>query len=79
MKPPVESPMCRTCKKVEPEDGQVRCRGCHAKFREWLDGGAHLVPVWNGVIADPTDEYQDSSLHRALAQQGARMRNTFNV
>lgn len=73
---PVEPCMCRTCKRVEVEDGQVRCRECHAKFREWLDGGPSITPAWNGVVADPTESYPDSSLHRALVLQAHRRRGT---
>lgn len=72
--PPVEK--CKTCKICDADDGQIRCRPCHTKFREWLDGGPGIVPQWNGVISDPTDSYPDSSLHRALLLQAHRRRGT---
>lgn len=61
---------CKTCKKVEAEDGQVRCRNCHAAFRRWLDGGIAYQPMWDGVIAAPSDADEPKSrLDRALAQR----------
>jgi len=66
----MEPCMCKTCKVVEAEDGQVRCRGCHAAFRRWLDGGAAYQPMWDGVISAPSDSDEPRSrLDRALARR----------
>lgn len=65
-------PLCKTCKRRETEDGQVRCRPCHSAFRKWLDGGAFYEPQWNGVVSAPADADEPRSrLDRALAQRRA--------
>jgi hypothetical protein len=59
---------CKTCKVADSEDGQVRCRECHAAFRHWLDGGEHYEPLWNGVVGAPSDADEPrTNLDRALA------------
>jgi hypothetical protein len=64
----MEPCLCKTCKKLEAEDGQVRCRGCHAAFRRWLDGGEVYQPLWDGVISAPADADEPrTNLDRALA------------
>ncbi len=66
----MEPCMCKTCKKAETEDGQVRCRHCHAAFRRWLDGGISYQPMWDGVVSAPANSDEPKSrLDRALAQR----------
>lgn len=66
----MEQCMCKTCKKVEAEDGEVRCRHCHRAFRRWLDGGEFYQPQWDGVISAPSDADEPRSrLDRALSQR----------
>jgi hypothetical protein len=68
--PPVETCMCRTCKRAEAEDGQVRCRPCHRRYRNWLTGGDFYQPLWDGVVRAPEDADDPRSLlDRALAQK----------
>ena len=60
--------MCRTCKLVDAEDGEVRCRTCHRAFRRWLDGGVFYAPLWDGVVAAPSDSDEPRTAQdRALA------------
>lgn len=59
---------CKTCKTAEAEDGEVRCRKCHAAFRRWLDGGVFYEPLWNGVVSAPSDSDEPrTAVDRALA------------
>ena len=61
---------CKTCKTRDAEDGEVRCRACHKAFRRWLDGGEFYAPMWDGVIAAPSDADEPKTrLDRALAQK----------
>lgn len=63
--------LCKTCKRREREDGEVRCRPCHSAFRRWLDGGAFYQPQWDGVVAAPADaDKPKSRMDLALAQRG---------
>ncbi len=59
---------CKTCKTADSEDGEVRCRACHKKYRQWLEGSAHYTPLWDGVVSAPADADEPrTNLDRALA------------
>ncbi len=58
----------RKCKSCEKKTMRVRCIACEAALQQWLSGGPHYTPMWNGVVSAPPDADEPrSSLDRALA------------
>lgn len=58
--------LCRTCKSAEREDGEVRCRPCHRKFKAWLHGDAFYQPAYDGVLSAPEKPEAEDLVSRAL-------------
>lgn len=58
------------CKSCERLTTRFRCAKCEKDFQQWLSGGPHYVPEWDGVVNAPADSDEPrSSLDRALAQK----------